>query len=52
MCIVNLFIWGLLPSPVLSILGVPHRLAGAQHLVSKLEGPNPLVWESQEVWSH
>ena len=43
---------GIVAVSPLSILGVPHRLAGAQHLVSKLEGPNPLVWEPQEVWSH
>ena len=51
MCIV-IFYLGIVAVSPLSILGVPHRLAGAQHLVSKLEGPNPLVWEPQEVWSH
>ena len=44
--ICNLLLLGIVAVSCLSILGVPHRLAGAQHLVSKPVDPNPLVWES------
>ena len=42
------FTLGIVAVSLLSVLGVPHCPAGAQHLVSEPVGPKPLVWEPQK----